>query len=410
MNYSRLRVLVLYAHYTETLSYFNDWLDAFTSFPSFECTSVNLCKIKPVSLVKKIAAYELIVLLHSTISDTLRYILPIKNILNKRKGKLLAFVGNEVNLPGVTIGEKIKFLQDIEAEFIGTQLPLDAGKWLYEQCVKSTVIALPHALNPNTFKPVIPQEKRKIDIGVRSFRYPVHLGDNERNKLMDYFLTKNFDSPFIVDIDTNPIHRFRRDTWAEYLNNCKGTIATESGSYFLERDDTTVLAIQRYLLEKQKESGSRIVRHTSKLQKIYDSSPHVLKQCAKRIYYLLSNVFNIKHEFLFSDDANFSEIYDLFFKNHPKSSIYTKAISSRHFEAIGTKTCLIMFEGRFNNILTADEHYLALEKNFSNINDVLSRFRDSPYRNSIVNLTYDYVMEKHTYKNRMADIQKLMNA
>ena len=81
--------------------------------------------------------------------------------------------------------------------------------------------------------------------------------------------------------------------------------------------------------------------------------------------------------------------------------MYGKCISSRHFEAIGTKTCQIMFHGRFNDILEADQHYLALNQDFSNLEDVLVRFLDPTHRRAIVEEAYTYVMDTHTYAHRM---------
>src|SRR3989304_627229 len=132
MTFSRIKTLVLFAQYTDKLSYYDDWRDAFTSSPEFECTAVNAFTNKHRSILKRtIGNYDLIVLLHSVVGDSLRYIKPYKDILQGRRGKLLTFVGNEVNIPGLPMKEKIAFIQDIQADFIGTQLPLEAGQWLY---------------------------------------------------------------------------------------------------------------------------------------------------------------------------------------------------------------------------------------------------------------------------------------
>ena len=76
-------------------------------------------------------------------------------------------------------------------------------------------------------------------------------------------------------------------------------------------------------------------------------------------------------------------------------------ISSRHFDAIGTKTCQIMFRGRFNDILKADQHYVALNQDFSNLEDALARFLDPTHRRTMVEEAYSHVMDAHTYDHRM---------
>ena len=106
--------------------------------------------------------------------------------------------------------------------------------------------------------------------------------------------------------------------------------------------------------------------------------------------------------------VDFNEIFERFYKDYKRPHFYSKCISSRHFDAIGTKTCQIMFEGRFNDILKPDVHYIALKRDFSNIEDVMKRFRDVPYRMAMVDRTYDYVMNNHTYRHRMDDIKALI--
>ena len=39
---SRMRVLVGYAHYTDRLSYYDDWLDAFAAAPQFDVVPLNI--------------------------------------------------------------------------------------------------------------------------------------------------------------------------------------------------------------------------------------------------------------------------------------------------------------------------------------------------------------------------------
>jgi hypothetical protein len=203
MRNSSLNTLVLYARYTDKLSYYDDWQHAFETHPDLRARSVNICEGKNLRSVKRsIGEYDLIVLLHSVNADTLVFIEPYRSILKDRKGKLLSFVGNEVNLPRISMKVKIDFIKDVSAEFIGTQLPLEAGRWLYAECKDSSVVALPHALNPGAFRPFIPCSDRTIDIGARSHQYWSCLGDNERNDLYGFFARHPFNPPLKLDIDT----------------------------------------------------------------------------------------------------------------------------------------------------------------------------------------------------------------
>lgn len=410
MSFSKIRTLVLYAHYTDQLSYYDDWRDAFQSAPDFEVTFANICqKNDRDEIKKKLAEYDFIVLLHSVLADTLKFVAPLKDVLVKRKAKLLAFVGNEVNLPLVPLQDKIGFIRDIRAEFVGTQLPLAAGQWLYSECLETRVVALPHALNTTVFSPAIAPEKRRIDIGTRTHEYGPFMGDNERNELIKFFSTHKFVTPLNIDLSSNS--RFDRAGWAGFLNNCKGTIATEAGSYYLEKDDHTINAIFEYIQKGRQQPVKRIVNFNSHIQNIYERLPYLLKLLVKNVMYpAAKKLFNVKHQFQAFEGITFAEIYDRFYRQYPphQPPVYTKAISSRHFDAIGTKTCQIMFKGEFNGILQADRHYLALEKDFSNIDDVMKRFMDIGFRQEMVDRTLAYVLSEHTYQHRLKTIRKLL--
>jgi len=78
-----------------------------------------------------------------------------------------------------------------------------------------------------------------------------------------------------------------------------------------------------------------------------------------------------------------------------------KCISSRHFEPVGTKTCQMLLEGHYNGILEAERNYVAINKNLTNIDEAIERFRDEAYRTRMVEETYDYVLSQHTYAHRI---------
>lgn len=399
MNFSSIRTLLLFADYTDKLSYFDDWKNAFESSPFFNTESINVCNNKNLGLVKKtFRDFELIILHHSTNGDTLKYIEPYRNIIKNRKAKLLSFVGNEVNLPRSPISVKINFLKDIEADFIGTQLLLETGIWLYSDCSKSRVIPTPHALNPNIFKSVMPIGIRPIDIGVRTNTYWSCLGDNERNDQINYFLNHKFEPPLNLDIST--ISRFNRFEWADFLNKCKGTISTEAGSYYLEKDDKTINKISNYLNEKKE----LVIKPDSFVERLWISFPQPFRVKLKDKIKAAIGLFGIKYYSDRYENLSFQDSYDKFFKNTPKTPFYSKAISSRHFDAIGTKTCQILLRGRYNDLLEADKHYIALEHDYSNISSVMERFKDIAYRKKLVDDTYVFTMDRHTYKHRTEEI------
>lgn len=394
-----MRTLVLYSAYTDQMSYFDDWVDAFRDHPTFQAECMNVFNASEDLLLdvkNKIKTYEVIVLHHSMNGDTLKYLKPFLEALKSRRGKLVAFVGNEVNLPTIGMAPKIKTLQDTEADFIATQLLEEAGQWLYQDCKKSKIISLPHALNPRAFRSKTDFKSRKIDIGTRSARYGVYIGDNDRNDIIQFFNKNAAQLNFKVDLGLNSLssQRFNREEWAGFLSSCKATLSTEAGSFFLEKDDKILKNIQEYL---RKKSTKFVLPHETFARKVYHQivPTFIRKMIVSLLKDRLVEVDGI------DQDCDFIEIHEKFFVPSQKAPVYTKAISSRHFDAIGTKTLHVMYPGRYNDILTSGEHFFELKRDHSNMQELKDLLVDEESVKKITESAYTHVIVNHTHKNRL---------
>lgn len=393
-----MKTLLLHAAHTDQISYFDDWVDAFIDHSAFDTQIFNVFEKRDdlTQLVKAIEQSELTILHHSMTGDTLEYLTPFISPLKNRKGKLVSFVGNEVNLPSMGMAPKIKVLKELEANIIATQLLQGAGEWLYSDCLKSQVISIPHALNPKAFYPSHDDHHRKTDIGTRSARYGVYIGDNNRNTIIQFFHENAQKYGLSVDLglEKGCQQRFNRKEWSQFLNSCKATLSSEAGTFYLERDDQLVRNILKYL---KNSSPKYILPSDTFLRKIYRSViPNVVRK--KIIRLLKDKIVEVDNV---DQDVDFNEIYEKFFSSTPKCPAYSKAISSRHFDAIGTKTLHIMYPGRYNDILTPQVHYFPLKTDHSNIEELLDLIQNPNAIREIVNSAYEYVMAHHTHKNRL---------
>lgn len=324
-------------------SYCIDWRDALLAEPALD---VELCNV--TNLVEyyqsrqAIATYPLVIILHSVTGDRMGLLLKTADWFKARRGELAVFVGNEYNL----LTDKIGFLQSVEADYICSQLPITTARWLYEKCDRSEVLPMPHALNPSEYYPKL-NLRKTADIGFIGDLYHNIIGDMERSNLVRFFQLNGYEQGLRCDIRTQ---RLPRGEWAYFLNECKAIIGAESGTYYLDRMSKHISAATAYLKK--------------------------------------------------NPDATFEEVFDHCFKD-TTDYVSGKAISSRHFEAIGTKTCQILVEGFYNGILTANEHYISVKKDLFNIDEVIEQFKDEGYRTAMVERTYDYVMNEHTYRHRI---------
>jgi hypothetical protein len=396
-----VKTLVLTLEYPTRSSYYDDWCDAFARSRLFDVTVRNILqKSARRQIAREIRDYELIVVLHSCTADTMDYAVDLAPVLQDRRGRLVSFIGNELNLPWAPIGDKIAWLKRIAPDLIATQMLAEAGEWLYAETGRR-VISLPHALNAKVFQPDLPQASRRIDVGARSWRYLAYLGDDDRNRIYDYFVATRFAPPLVLDFSTE--QRFDRAGWAVFLNQCKATISTEASSWYLERDDATVLAIRDYVAGA---GGGFELRAGSQLSRLARRLPYRVKTVLRRM--LRGGL--VSYEALTAEQLDFDEIHRRFFAGRAKAPVYAKCISSRHFDAIGCKTLQIMFPGRYNDLLRAGEHYAALRDDFANIAEVLDTLRSTAARQRIVDRAHEHVMSAHTYEHRLAQLAMVLES
>ncbi len=337
------RVRFLFAEEYRTLSYLLDWQEAFCETSSLDerlCNINNLFEYRRA--LRTLKRYSLIIVLHSAAGDNLTLLRRAAGYFQDRRGKLVLFLGNEYN----AMPDKIGFAKDVAADYIASQLPREAAAWLYAGCCQTKILEAPPALNPKAYQPQA--GPRPIDLGFRGDRYEDRLlGDRERTAILRAVEEGAERWRLVKDMQ---FVRYPRDEWSRFLGTCKGIVGAESGTAYLERDDRTQEAVKQYL-----------ARHP---------------------------------------DADFQEVYERFFKSYP-GPVSGKAVSSRHFEPIGTKTCQVLLEGRYNGILTADEHYISVKKDLSNLDEAIRRFKDEACRRAIVERAYEHVMAGHTYRHRV---------
>jgi len=334
-------------HY-EKLSYTQDWKEAIVAHSDLDvelCNVNNIFEYKRFSL--KAEHYDLIIVMHSVLGDSCELLKKTVNYFDKRKGKLIIFIGNEYDI----MDEKIAVLKNLEADYICSQLPINTAKWLYEEVKSARVLAMPHALNPDKFSDL--KLHRIIDIGFIGAAYPLWIGDSCRNDFFNQIIAEAERTNFICDVKIGE-GNLSGSAWGLFLNSIKGTIGAESGSYYLDREGT--------LIKNAKE--------------IISENPFM----------------------------SLEELVKKAFQDSHLKYMTGKCVSSRHFEAIGCKTCQILLEGDYNGILVADKHYFSVKKDLSNIKEVLDRFSDELIKKEMIKNAYSLIIENHTYAHRVRSL------
>jgi hypothetical protein len=75
-------------------------------------------------------------------------------------------------------------------------------------------------------------------------------------------------------------------------------------------------------------------------------------------------------------------------------------ISPRVFECALMRTPMILFRGRYSDAILPDEHYISLEKDFSNVDQVLARLQDTSGLEAMAGRAYDHLVKSGKFGYR----------
>jgi hypothetical protein len=198
---------------------------------------------------------------------------------------------------------------------------------------------------------------RSIDVGYRSKKVPPSLGRHGllKSTVADVFRAKAPEKGFKIDISLLPRDTFLGDDWYRFLLRCKYFIGVEGGASILDKYGYFRRAADLYL----------------------ETHP----------------------------GAEYAEIEVACFPGQD-GTLGLKAISPRHLEACATRTCQILIEGNYNEILQPGKHYIELKQDFSNLDQVLETLKDENLRWKIVEQAYQDIVQSglYTYRNFVSSI------
>lgn len=335
--------IVLAADRYASLSYVKDWEQALAEHPRLATRHINANDLFALAAARRaVRTAPLVIVLHSATGDDMRTMDLLRGPLADRRGKLAVFVGNEYN----AMHRKIGFLKAVEADFICSQLPLATARWLYADCTRSTVLPMPHALNPALYRPGAKEPVR--DMGFIGSYYPLFIGDEERTAFIEAVRTACPAHGLRFDFRGEKVDRHE---WAAFLAATRAVPGAEAGSRYLDREGTIVNRAAAYM-----------ERHP---------------------------------------DATLDELRSAVFDKPLPPHRSGKALSSRHLEPAGTMTCQVLLEGDYNGVLRPGEHYIEVKRDLSNLDQALERVADRNHAAAVARRAHEHVMRHHTYAKRV---------
>jgi hypothetical protein len=203
----------------------------------------------------------------------------------------------------------------------------------------------------------VPIESRLVDVGYRGRLLPHWLGwlSQEKVWIAQGFLERSAKYGLRCDIAWREEDRIYGRDWYRFISSCKATLGTESGASIADFDGTIEQQVKWYLQVKK---------------------------------YLMNN-----------SEADFFEVHREVLEPH-EGNVMMNVISPRVFEAISLGTALILFPGEYMGIIKPWAHYIPLEKDFSNMAEVVEKLRDTSFLQEMTERAYADVVESNRYSLR----------
>ena len=196
-----------------------------------------------------------------------------------------------------------------------------------------------------------PLDSRPLDIGYRARKLPYWLGQFSQEKFWigQGVLSLAEKYGLRCDISWREEDRIYGQKWYKFISSCKATLGTESGASIADFDGSVERLVQKYL----------------------ELHP----------------------------DVEFFEVQRKILKPY-ENNVAIKVISPRMFEAIAMRTALILFPGEYSGILKPWVHYIPLEKDFSNIAEVVDKLRDIAFLQALIERAYEDIIASDRYSFR----------
>jgi hypothetical protein len=265
-------------------------------------------------------------------------------------------------------GLKVQFIQDeyrrvddvtakmrrLGIDVLFTCVPEPAASELYDS-------RLPGVTRITTLPGYVPDElvgretpppaERPVDVGYRARELPFWLGrlGREKVEIARDFLAHAPAYDLRCDISSREEDRIYGEAWNRFVASCRATLGTESGSSIVDFDGSLEARGKDY-----------VARH-----------PEVDREQVER---------DLTGEY--------------------EGNVVIATASPRLFEAAALRTAMILFPGHYSGVVEPWTHYLPLEKDFSNLTEVVKRLRDRGSLEELTERAYDDLIASGRYSLR----------
>jgi len=226
-------------------------------------------------------------------------------------------------------------------------VPAVYGPRLHGVDVKTTLAGFVPTAIPSTLAPR-PLRERPVDVVYRGRAVPFWLGrlGQEKLEIARGFSARSEGSGLRVDIAWSEPDRIYGAAWYRFLASARATLSTESGASVVDFDGSI-----------EERTNSYLSMHPT------------------------AGFEEVEREVLAPYEGN----------------VRIEVVSPRVFEAAVVRTAMVNFRGRYSDVIEPWRHYVPLEKDFSNFDEVLEALRDHPFLERLAEQAHTDVVASGRY-------------
>lgn len=344
----KLNILIVYSAVATHINTVQEYLKSFQFYSKHNIYFAN--GIHQSECLAHLSLFDVVVLHYSVRLHVKNYISPFYvEALQQFKGLKVLFIQDEYN----NTNTAREWMNDLGIHLVFSCVPPQYKEIVYPsellpgiEFVHVLTGAVPLYLE--SIQETKPLSERQVLIGYRGKDLPFYYGALGREKSVIGQRMRQIceDRGLPVDIEWREAKRIYGDAWYMFLQNCRATLGTESGSNVFDFDGELEKTIKNALKE--------------------------------------------------NPDLTYEEAYEKWIAPHD-NLIKMNQISPKIFEAIALKTALVLFEGEYSGVVQPGVHFIPLKKDFSNVDEVLAKIQDDQYLQAMTERAYQDIIESDLY-------------
>jgi len=345
-----MNILILY---NSTQTYTNTVYEHLASFEHYSSHRFFYCHADPVSELNLDLKNFDAIGIHFSIRLPFNQIsTSVEKLLKDFVGLKFLFIQDEYDFPQRTwywirnLGINLVFTVVPQA---GIETVYPKAEFPHTRFVTNLTGYVPEKLPPTQDLP--PPSERTLMVGYRGRPLPIRYGQLGIEKISIGQIVKNYCDQYYVrnDIAWSEKARIYGPQWYDFVVSCRSMLGSESGSNVFDWDGTLNKVIEKYRNENPK---------------------------------------------ALDDDVYIDIIRPL------EIDGLINQISPKVFEAIASRTVLVLFEGEYSGLIRPGVHFIALKKDGSNLEDVVSLLNNNVYIDAMADRAWNDIIISGKYSYR----------